>query len=508
MVWVYHAGGHATLPHMAHGSADAGVVTPQSTFYEQGRFGRMFPRLQPFSADTPTIRHALMELGKPGGLMDAGDGTDPITLITDPTQSDHNPDNPSLTAGMTFLGQFLDHDLTFDPTSSLARRQDPESIRNFRIRALDLDSVYGGGPGVSPHLYDCTIDGGKTSFLVEEIPGSDAVSLGGTRTDLPRNSQQVALIGDPRNDENLIVSQLQLAMLRFHNHVVDDVRSSLGTTLTLEEVFVEAQRIVRWHYQWMVLHEFLPKTVGQALVTDVLTNGRQHFRWRNDPYIPVEFSVAAYRFGHSQIRPSYRANFGTSATDASQQFFGLIFDPSQPPPDPRDLRGGCRAPRRFIDWQTFFDFGDGRARHNKLIDTTLSSPLFALMGMATGTPLSLAQRNLLRNLTMKLPSGQAVAKAMAAPQLAPGDLADLDALGLDLRTPLWFYILREAMVLSGGTHLGPVGGRIVAEVFIGMIDGDSDSYLSQDPEWTPTYGTDDDFQITDLLTVAGVVATF
>jgi hypothetical protein len=98
-------------------------------------------------------------------------------------------------------------------------------------------------------------------------------------------------------------------------------------------------------------------------VTDVLTKALRHFKWRNEPYIPVEFSMAAYRFGHSQVRPSYRANFGTSASDPAQQFFALIFDPSAAGSgDPPDLRGGRRAPRRFIDWQTFFDFGDGRAR--------------------------------------------------------------------------------------------------------------------------------------------------
>lgn len=494
---------------MAHGYADAGVITPQSTFYEQGRFGRMFPTLPPFSADTPTIRQALMELGRPGGLMDAQDGADPIALVADPALSSGNPNNPTMTAGMTFLGQFLDHDMTFDPTSSLARRQDPESIRNFRIPALDLDSVYGGGPGVSPHLYDQSLDRGRTSFLVEEIPGSGAVSLGGTRTDVPRNAQNVALIGDPRNDENLVVSQLHHALTRFHNRVVADVRVSLGGLLTVEEVFAEAQRIVRWHYQWVIVHEFLPNLVGQSLVTNILTKGRRHYAWRNDPYIPVEFSVAAYRFGHSQVRPSYRANFGTSATDPTQQFFGLIFDPSQTSAsDPGDLRGGCRAPRRFIDWQTFFDFGDGRARPNKLIDTTLSSPLFALMGMPTGQSASLAQRNLIRNLTMKLPSGQAVAKAMKADRLKAADLSDLEPLGLDTRTPLWFYVLREAQVIGDGKRLGPVGGRIVAEVFLGLLEGDSDSYLVQDPEWTPTYGTDDEFAVTDLLKAAGVVASF
>jgi hypothetical protein len=185
---------------MGHGTADSGQLTPRSSFYDRGRFGRLFPTLPPFAADTPMIRDALAELGAPGGPMDAGDDlSDPVTLITVPAKSTHNPDNPMMTAGFTFLGQFLDHDMTFDPTSSLARRQDPESIRNFRIPALDLDSVYGGGPGASAHLYNRAVDGGRTTLLTERIPGSGAVSIdGNARRDLPRNSQLVALTGDPR----------------------------------------------------------------------------------------------------------------------------------------------------------------------------------------------------------------------------------------------------------------------------------------------------------------------
>jgi len=496
---------------MGHGDVDAGHLTPRSTFYDQGRFGRLFPTLPPFAADTPTIREALIELGAPGGPMDPGDDlSDPIALITDPARSVNNPDNPSSTAGFTFLGQFLDHDMTFDPTSSLARRQDPESIRNFRIPALDLDSVYGGGPNASPHLYDQTVNGGRTTLLTEEIPGSATVSVDGSpRFDVPRNGQLVALTGDPRNDENLMVSQLQLAFLRFHNAVVTDVIADLGSSgYTVDEIFAEAQRIVRWHYQWIVLHEFLPHTVGAATAEDVLTNGPTFYSWRNDPFIPVEFSVGAYRFGHSQVRPSYRANFGTSATDTAQQFFALLIDPAATNlDDPADLRGGRRAPRRFIDWQTFFDFGDGRVRRNKKIDTKLSSVLFGLLGQAPGLPTSLATRNLLRNLTMEVPSGQRVARAMSLPELAPGDLADLAAFTLDTRTPLWFYVLREADITANGEHLGPVGGRIVAEVITGLIAGDSLSFLHQEPDWTPTYGTDDDFGMVDLLRTAGVVAT-
>jgi Animal haem peroxidase len=494
---------------MPHGHAQLGESTPQSVFYDQGRFGRLFSTLPPFAADTPLLRDALSELGAKGGPMDAGDDlSDPVTLITDPAKSAGNPNNPTMTAGFTFLGQFVDHDMTFDPTSSLARQQDPEAIRNFRIPALDLDNVYGGGPGASPHLYDATVDGGRTTLLTEEIPGSGAVSVANTtRFDVPRNSQHTALIGDPRNDENIVVSQFHLALLRFHNQVVADVRTELGDGFTDGEIFAEAQRVVRWHYQWLVIHEFLVRTVGGQLVDDVLHNGPKHFKWRNDPYIPVEFSVAAYRFGHSQVRPSYRANFGTSATDPSQQFFALIFDPAAPDPDdPNDLRGGRRAARRFIDWQTFFDFGDSRARPNKRIDTTLSTPLFDLMGQPPGQATSLATRNLLRNLTMKVPSGQRVAKAMHEPVLPAADLADLADLHLEKRTPLWFYVLREAEVMASGERLGPVGGRIVAEVIIGLVHGDRQSYLRQEPDWTPTYGTAGSFSTVDLLRTADVVA--
>jgi len=489
---------------MGHGDLALGAEsTPRSPFYERGRFGRLFPSLPPFASDTKRMRQALIELGAKGGPMDASRPN------PDGTPGARNFDNPTIPAGFTYLGQFLDHDMTFDPTSSLARRQDPESIRNFRIPALDLDCVYGGGPDVSPHLYDLRVDRGRSTMLTEEIPGSVDTSMGGMRRfDLPRNSQRVGLAADSRNDENLIVSQLHLAFLRFHNRVVADVRDELGVGATAEEVFAEASRLVRWHYQWLVLHEFLDKTVGAATAHDVVVNDLEHYRWRNEPYIPVEFSVAAYRFGHSQVRPTYRANFGPSADDPSKQFFAQLFNPAAPDsPDPQDLRGGKRAPRRFVDWQTFFDFGDGLVVPNKRIDTVLSHVLFDLMGKPEGQPTSLAARNLLRNLTMKLPSGQRVARAMRLPVLAPADLEDLRPFSVQGRTPLWFYVLREAEVVENGDHLGPVGGRIVGEVLAGLVKGDRQSYLRQDPDWLPTYGDDGTFMMVDLLRAADVVAT-
>jgi hypothetical protein len=458
-------------------------VPPRSIFHEKGRFGRLFPSLPPFATDTPQVRERLSELGKTGGLMDA---------------LSNNPDNTKITAGFTFFGQFLDHDMTFDPTSSLERQNDPESIQNFRTPLLELDNVYGSGPAASPHLYDKTT--GNLKLLIEKLDDQDPSS----KDDLPRNSQKTAIIADPRNDENVIVSQLQLAFLKFHNKVVDLVLEG-GTDRN--EAFKEAQRLVRWHYQWIILHEFLPLTVGQPLVDDILNNKRKFYTWRNEPFIPVEFSVAAYRFGHSQVRPGYLVNNGTPPFRA-----GLFNSPDTPDPnpeDPSDLRGGVRAKRRFVDWDLFFDFGNEKAQSSKKIDSKLSSPLLnlpfgpGLPGLGQPTR-SLAARNLLRHLTFSLPSGQDVAKAMGIEPLSVSDLSELKDLGFENQTPLWFYLLKESDIKAQGEKLGPTAGRIVAEVFIGLLQGDYESFLYQNPMWKPTLGKDGDFKIVDLLKLAGV----
>jgi hypothetical protein len=226
--------------------------------------------------------------------------------------------------------------------------------------------------------------------------------------------------------------------------------------------------------------------------------------------MPVEFQGAAYRFGHSMIRPSYRANM---RGDNGGPFVGFIFDPAEAgKADPGDLRGGARAPRRFVGWQTFFDFGDGEVKPNKLIDTKLSTPLFNLPPAAIaqpGGPTSLPQRTLLRHLTWELPSGQRIARHMGAPALAPRDLAELGGfgLGLDRETPLFYYVLKEAELMAGGRRLGPVGGRIVGEVFIALLQLDRTSYLARAPGWRPTLparGGAGAFRMVDFLAFAGV----
>ena len=432
--------------------------------------------------------------------MDADDPLEvgPVRLITEPDLSPDNPDNLSHTAGLTFVGQFLDHDITRDAGSSLGQRQGLRRSMNLRTARFDLDSVYGDGPDEMPELY---LDDDPIRFRVES---------GGLFEDLPRTSGGAAIIGDNRNDENLIIAGLQVAFLKFHNAVLDRV---VATGLDDAAAFDEARRLVRWHYQWLIVHEWLPRFVGQAMVDDVLTNGRR-FYTPSRARIPVEFQTAAYRFGHSMIRPSYRANL---AGDDGEPFFALVFDPSTfGQDDPDSLLGGFRAPRRFVGWQTFFDFGDGEVKPNKKIDTKLSTPLFNLplstlpndRGEDIG-PTSLASRNLLRHITWSIPSGQRIAARMGEPSLLGGDLPELGALGadLDVSTPLFYYLLKEAELAADGDHLGPVGGRIVAEVFLGLLQLDADSYLAADPGWRPTLPMDDataGYRMTDLLTLAGV----
>jgi hypothetical protein len=464
------------------------------------RFGRMF-LLPPFAPPTDAIRTALLELGKPGGLMDAKDDltASPFALATDPALSLNNPNNPAHTLGTTFMGQFLDHDMTFDRTSRLGEPTAPRSSPNARTPAFDLDSVYGDGPAGSPQLYD---PADPVKFRIES---------GGLFEDLPREPlSHRAIISDPRNDENLVIAGLQAAFLLFHNRMVDRLRAQTPAPAN-DQLFAEARRLTTWHYHWLILKEFLPLYVGQPLVDDILAKGRRYYRPRyNEAFIPVEFQIA-YRFGHSMVRPSYPVN-GNGNNGAP--FAAMVFDPAgEGSADPVDMRGGARAPRRFIAWQNFFDFGDGRARPNKNIDTKISTPLFnlPLITIASGmSPTSLAQRNFLRHLTWSIPSGQAIARHMGVPALSGADLADIGKVHphFSRYTPLWFYVLREAEVREGGQRLGPVGGRIVGEVLVGLLQSDPASYLNAQPGFLPTVptrtGRPEDFRMADFLEFAGV----
>jgi hypothetical protein len=506
------------------------AMHPATARHPDNVFTRMFPDLAPFSLQTNDARKAVQLLGAKGGLLDAHDQlTDPVASIVTPGAI--NLDNPGMTAGMTFLGQFLDHDITFDKKSALNANVEPLRTINFRTAAFDLDSVYGDGPQGSPQLYDTR--SGRIKFILQAIPGSETASRhNAVRFDVPRDAGANAIVAESRNDENAVISQMQVAFLSFHNAVTDWLAAQPAYQgASADRIFVDARRLVTWHYQWIILHEFLPKTIGPTLLAKILRDGPQFYRPQDPvnrfqatngqsmPRIPIEFSAAAYRFGHSQIRPSYRLNFG--ATNGTPLFM-FIFDDSQNPAagDPNDLRGGKRAARRFIDWETFFDFGDGNVRNNKLIDTHLSSPLMALPGSRGPSPglpndglQSLPARSMTRAVNFGIPSGQAIANKMHLPVLTPAQLHELAPFALDstttmdTSTPLFYYVLKEAEVMEGGRRLGPVGGDIVGEVFVGLLREDSGAYLRAQPGWRPTLpsGTPGDFRMTDLLKFAGVV---
>jgi hypothetical protein len=466
------------------------------------RFGRMFPNLQAFGASSDGMRESLTAMTAAGGILDANDALEegPVRLLTEPELSANNPNNPNNTAGTTFLGQFLDHDITRDAGSRLGR---PTSLRrstNLNSPRFDLDTVYGGGPVESPELF--TTD--PIRFRVES---------GGLFEDLPRDENASAIIADPRNDENMMISGLQVSFLMFHNAVAERVEAS---GLEGMAAFEETQRLVRWHWQWIIVHEYLPQIVPAAILDDMAVNGPQFFTPAQGQ-IPVEFQTGAFRFGHSQVRPSYRANL---AGDNGEAFFAMVFDPDDfDQPDPASLVGGHRAPRRFIGWQTFFDFGDGEVRPNKKIDTKISTPLFRLPAFTIDAPrggdlgpATLPTRNLLRHITWEVPSGQAIAAEMGVDQLSAADLAEVDQFGSNLgtSTPLWYYVLREAELVEDGERLGPVGGRIVAELFTTLLGLDPTSFPGAQPDFTPTLPSSagaGEFRMVDLLTLAGVDPT-
>ncbi|GGF79676.1 heme peroxidase [Azorhizobium oxalatiphilum] len=443
---------------------DRAVDGLRGRYSETGRFGRLFPELRSHKGFTSKDAKQL-GLALDGGTPAPGS---PEALAMD---------NPRIKAGYTFFGQFIDHDLTFDPTSILEQQIDPEATRNFRTPAFELDSLYGQGPRDQPYLYD-----GKN-------PGCFLLAAEGR--DLARNSQEVALIGDPRNDENIIVSQLHLAFLKFHNRVFTDFTTGTDTGAR----FQEAQTLVRWHYQWLVLKEFLPRIVGTQTAERALQNTR--FIFKGEPFIPVEFSVAVYRFGHSMVR----AGYGINDTGGAPIFSDTA---------PTDLRGGRIVPPNLVvDWKRFFGTA---AQPSFRIDSKLSSPLTKLppsvVGSAPNVERSLAVRNLQRGIDARLPSGDMIARYLALPHHPAlrqdelwGHIAD-KLPGRTYEAPLWYYILREAEVRGEGQRLAGVGAEIVANLFVAVMRADRASFLAQEPDWRPTLGENGKFTLADLANLA------
>jgi len=430
---------------------------------QTGDFGRLFPALAAYQPDDALLVALALAMRDPNA------------------PANDNPDG--VPSGFTYLGQFLDHDLTLDATPLREATSDAGMLVNGRTARLDLDSMYGGGQIGSPQLYT------DAKFTIATPNGFP---------DLQRSETGKAVLVEGRNDENVVIAQIHVAFQRFHNALIDQGMS-----------FSEAQRTVRWHWQWIVVHEFLPHIVGQEMVDALLTHngaGKPRFRGKlyqpgnkHRPMMPLEFAVAAYRFGHSMVRLAYVLPTGSVT---KTQVFNAAGN---------DLRGGRMIPPALqIDFNNFFDLPGqdvppGRNISRK-IDALLSGGLFLLpVGIAIPPDppavISLAERNLLRAKRLGLPSYQAVAEQMdlvplTNAQLDPDGTLGLADPGWDNQVPLWFGILKESELVTNGRLLGPTGGRIVAEVILGLIDADHDSYFHAPQPWTPAGET---FGIAEVL---------
>lgn len=480
-----------------HGHTVRGLDRAMRSRLLAGRFGLLFRALPPasFGATEEKVHANLTKLG--AAMSAAFDGP----------KDGRDDEESGIPALYTYFGQFVDHDLTFDPASSLQKQNDPDALIDYRTPAFDLDNVYGRGPDDQPYMYEDS----------RRLLLGDPIHDGGVARDLPRARNHRAIIGDPRNDENAIVSQLHGLFLQFHNRLADD-----HPRLSMPEL----QELMRFHYQYLVLHDFLPRIVHSRVLEELKTDRRydsskiKFFKWHNDPFMPVEFSAGAYRLGHSMVRPGYRVN-----DDVLRPIF-----PIQSEGFPDGLTGFEALGQDLrLDWGRFIDVdrraydGGQRARRKRLqfayrIDTSIVNPLAHLpKDVASGRPRSLAERNLLRGWSLGLPSGQRVAKVMGARVLpdkeiligkatgTKGDAVSINDRSLDLGTdvfenncPLWTYILAEAMSCQEPVEipvegkrtiltprLGPVGGRIVAEVFLGLMFGDPSSLLRADAAWQP-----------------------
>jgi hypothetical protein len=426
-------------------------------------------------------------------------------------------------AGYTYFGQFIDHDLTFDPVSMLDRQNDPNALMNFRTPRFDLDSMYGRGPADQPYLYVHSPGGSPLMLLGEDV--SNMSSFRGP--DLPRNRPGVALTGDPRNDENLIVSQLHSVFLRFHNAMTARV-AARRPALTGDDRFKEVQRQVRWHYQWAVIHDFLPRIVGDDMVNDVLRPEPQpDVGWRTTkpplsiprpqsavlPAAPARVHAGRVLRGGLSIRPLHGpADLPDQRADPAAADLHRERGPGQ---YRQPQRVAPSAARLGISVAVLLRAGRQPGRQADAEGLPDRQQLVSPLGMLpVPSPRSLAARNLLRGLALGLPSGQTVARAMGLPPIPDADLrvGPRDEAGTPIteiapefadNAPLWYYILREAELEHEGNQLGPVGGRIVAEVFIGLLAADRLSYLNVEPTWKP----DDDlggaaFKMPQLIRLA------
>ena len=494
---------------LAESSVDVALGFAAARPFVTQDFDFLFPDLQDDPAnllpESRATRDALVALGRT--MLDAG--------------GDAGGGDSRIPAAYTYFGQFVDHDITLEAQSAtLPQLTDPnlvpltpdeirDNLQNGRTSLLELDSVYGvqAPPDGAKMRIGRVVPLNGNAPPTLRPPGKDDFN------DLPRKVRsdipeldRAAKIGDARNDENTIIAQLHVAFLRAHNELVEQ-----GHT------FGRASRILRQHYQHIVLHDFLKRIVDRQVVDQIIQQNRVYLPDPDNVLMPLEFSVAAYRFGHSMVRAAYdfNLNFNRNVIPASLDLLFTFTALSG------QLGQFDRLPENWIiEWENFVDAG---APFNpaRRIDTKLVEPLFELKDLRgrilQNDRARLAVRNLLRGYRLRIPTGQAVANALGEQALTPDEIKDgaasqdqvqaLEQGGFLDRTPLWYYVLAEAATLENGRRLGPIGGTIVAEVLVGLIRRSKNSILRVD-DWEPTLPSvrPGKFTLSDLLRFAGVLA--
>ena len=550
-----------------------GSFAQVAPFPATGGYHRLFPALPAASFAAGDLVRLAMGDGahltgmsaRPELLTDARknprrNGRGELIISATPETVIDDEENFGIPAGYTYLGQFVDHDLTFKADDAFAVKGDGGV--NHRSARFDLDSLYGSGPDFQPFLYEpngrSLARGRKLTQGGKASPNRDHPRTGG-----------VAIIGDKRNDENVLVSQLHGVFADFHNAIAKDRKA---------QDFNALRQVVTWHYQWMLLTDFLPRLCGRDVVDQLLpgfgegyvsakAQARRKFTLGLPAgAVPLEFADAAYRYGHSAVRSVYRLNAMMQGSPEERRhnpamagrkaIFAAV--------DQSGLNGFREFPDEWaIDWSLYFETrhpmtparivdGARKVQPSYKIDTMLTNPLaylpeFSQSGVRNardkdgfalpnpGAMANLAMRNLSRGQVSGLPSGQDVARAMGLDPIADRDLrvgkASVEGLtenrsivdyGDSFRgqAPLWFYVLAEAQQgwcarVSGlvgdsvarnavPNHLGPVGGRLVAETFVALMDLDPTSVLHAPADWRPGYGTGGRFGMVELVRTAGL----
>jgi hypothetical protein len=457
-------------------------------------FGFLFPNLQNEAALLTPGADTVEQLTALGVAMDQSAGPPAADSLL-----------PSI---FTYFGQFIAHDISWEKGTrnmlSAAdirprEREQVEAIEDKRTGNLDLDCVYGDAEAEPPLADDGTFKLSPVAHSACRPPNKDDLN------DVPRKKQLIgaandpedreALIGDPRNDENTIISQLHVAFLRAHNNLMKNSK---------DHSFAAARTALTQLYQTIVLEDYLTRIIRP----DVLDGFRaQPDRFYNQSFMPVEFSAAAFRFGHTMIRSAYALNLNFQNQGQGVRLLKLF---SMPPSAYATLPEGW-----IIEWERFVDGGSNLAHQ---INTQLVEPLAHLSLNSPNNPFTqqprLAVRDLLRGYIFRLPSGQSVANAIGVEHeiITPAEFQELlpesqwNVLrNSELRdkTPLWFYILAEAAREKERNpdhdYLGSVGSHIVGGVLMGILYRSTNSVLKNGK--SPLGST-----LKDLLRLGGVLS--